>query len=130
MTRRGMSLIEVVIAMTLLAIVLTSLARVSVFVSSRGRTDEVIAQRSAAMQQQMAWLGGVPFTRLDSVSTGTASVTVGTFSYTRTIRITAPASNRRTITIVIVPTVDATKTDSITFDRAQPPVANPLCAGC
>jgi prepilin-type N-terminal cleavage/methylation domain-containing protein len=126
--RTGMSMIELVVAMTLLAIALTSLARMSVLVSSRGRTNDVVAQRAAAMQQAVSWLGGIPFSRIDSVTTGTHSFTAGSFAYSRTITITT-ASNIRNINIVITPTADATKKDSVTFTRANPP-SDPLCSGC
>jgi prepilin-type N-terminal cleavage/methylation domain-containing protein len=127
--RRGFTLIEVLVALILLGVTLSSVAWLSVLVSSRGRRTDLAAQRAAALQQQVSWLGGIPFTRIDSVATGTSSVTAGSFSYTRKIRITSPATNRRTITIVITPTADQTMKDSVMFDRGNPPT-NPLCVGC
>lgn len=127
---RGFTLIEVLVALTMLAMTLSSVAWLSVLVSSRGRRTEVAAQRAAALQQQVSRLGGIPFSRIDSVATGTVSVTAGSFSYTRRISITKPATNRRTITIVITPTVDPTMKDSVMFDRANPVGGGPLCQGC
>lgn len=127
--RDGMTLVEVLVTMIMLAVALSSVARVSVLVSSIGRSNEVVAQRSAALQQLSAWLGGIPFTRIDSVGTANKTITAGTFSYTRRIVITTPETGRRTITIVVTPTADSTKADSVVFDRAAP-AANPFCTGC
>ena len=90
----------------------------------------MVAQRSAALQQAVSWLGGIPFSRIDSVATGTHSFTAGSFSYTRTITITYPAGNRDSIKIVIKPTADTTKKDSVMFTRSNPPGSSPLCTGC
>lgn len=127
--RSGMSLIEIMIAMTILAIVLTSLARLSTSVSRQGRSNSTVAMRSAVLQQQAARLGGVPYSWLASVGTGTSTITVGGISYSRTITLTT-ATNRTTVKIVIYPTSDNTKKDSVIFDRANPPSGSPLCSGC
>jgi hypothetical protein len=114
----------------MLALTLSSVASLSVLVSSRGRRTGLAAQRLAALQQDVSRLGGIPFTRIDSVATGTASLTAGTFSYTRKIVVTKPATNRRTITIVITPAADPTMKDSVMFDRTSAASGNPLCSGC
>ena len=128
--RRGFTLIEVLVALTLLACTLIPLAWLSVIVSSRGRRTDLAAQRTAALQEDVSWLGGITFTRIDSVTTGTASLTAGSFSYTRRIAVTKPATNRRTITIVITPTADTTMKDSVVFDRTSAASGSPLCKGC
>jgi len=128
--RRGFSLIEVMVAMTILSIVLLSLAKVSVAVTQRGRTSALVAKRNAAMQLEANKLGGLPFAKLASWVSGTDTATVDGFSYKRRLTISKPGVTRYTIKIVILPAIDTTKKDSLSFDRTQPPSGTPLCVGC
>src|SRR5439155_548492 len=50
--RRGFSLIEVMVSLTLLAIVVMSLARVSTVISIRARSTDVVAKRMAVLQME------------------------------------------------------------------------------
>jgi prepilin-type N-terminal cleavage/methylation domain-containing protein len=128
--RRGFSLIEVMVAMTILSIVLLSLAKVSVAVTQRGRTNTLIAKRNAAMQLEGNKLGGLPFSKLSSWASGTDTATANGFTYKRRLTISKPTATRYSIKIVILPVSDTTKKDSLSFDRTQPPSGTPLCVGC
>lgn len=127
--RSGFSLIEVMVAMTILAIVLMSLAKLSTVVAVRGRGNDVVAKRMAVLQMEANKFGAMRFDSLATFPTTTKSFTVSGFSYTRRLTITSPSSNRRTIKIVIVPATKPTATDSIIFDRTKPG-AGALCSGC
>src|SRR5207244_2876137 len=48
--RRGFTLIEVIVSMSLLAVVLMSLARVSTAITVRARTTDVVARRMSVLQ--------------------------------------------------------------------------------
>src|SRR5438034_355537 len=87
-TRRGMSLIEIMIAMSILGFTLTSLAWLTSAVNSRGNTNNMVAMRTAVLQQQAARLRGVPYSWLSSVGAGTGTITQGAVSYSRTITLT------------------------------------------
>lgn len=130
--RRGFSLIEVMVAVIMLAIVVTSLARASTVVSLLGRTNGIVASRTAALQLEANKFGAVPFTSLATWSTSDQTFTRGDFTYTRKLTITSQnATNTRyLIKIVVVPSTDATKKDSLSFERTQPPTGSPLCSGC
>lgn len=128
--RRGFSLIEVMVAMTVLSIVLLSLAKVSVAVTQRGRTSALVAKRNAAMQLEANKLGGLPFSKLASWASGTDTATIDGFTYKRRLTISKPGVTRYSIKIVILPGSDTTKKDSLSFDRTQPPSGTPLCVGC
>src|ERR1043165_9395881 len=124
--RRGFSLTEVMMAMTLLSIVLLSLARMTMVVSLRGRNNDLIAKRNAVLTQEANKFGAMRWDTLAKMSTS-KTMKAGDFSYTRTISIT-DASNRKTIKIVVTPTLDATKKDSVFVHRSKPP-GSPLCVG-
>jgi prepilin-type N-terminal cleavage/methylation domain-containing protein len=128
--RKGFSLIEVMVAITVFSLVLLSLAKVTTALAMRGRTSDLVAKRNAALQLEANKLGAMPYARLAAWSSNVQTVTRGTFSYTRQLTLTRMSSNRYTVKIVVIPTLDPTKADSVMLDRTQPP-QNSLCvSGC
>lgn len=128
--RRGFSLIEVMVAMTLLAIVMLSLAKMSVTVATIGRTNDIIAKRNAVLQMEANKLGAVPFDSLATFSTTTKSFTQGTFGYTRRLVIQTAGTSRDSIKIVVTPTANTAKKDSVFIIRSKP-LSSVLCTtGC
>ena len=128
--RKGFSLIEVIVAMTLLAIVLMSLARMSLEVAVRGRGTDLFAKRTAVLQLESNKLGAVPYSTLSTWSTTTKTLTLGDFTYKRRMAIANTGSNRYSIKIIVIPMSDTTKKDSVTLDRTLPATRTPLCTGC
>lgn len=130
--RKGFTMIEVMVSLVLLAIVLTSLARASTVVAVRGRTNDLSAKRTAVLQMEANKFGAIPFASIAGWSTANKTFTRGDFTYTRRLTITSQnATNTRyTIKIVVVPSTDATKADSVSIDRSLPPTGSPLCVGC
>ena len=129
-SRKGFSLIEVIVAMTLLAIVLMSLAKLSVMVAVRGRGNDLVAKRTAVLQLESNKLGAVPYATLATWPTTTATLTLGNFTYTRKMAIANTSSNRYSIKIIVIPSSDTTKKDSVTLDRTLPATKTVLCKGC
>jgi prepilin-type N-terminal cleavage/methylation domain-containing protein len=127
--RSGFTLIEVMVAVTMLAIILGSLARASTVLAIRGHTVNVTAKRNAALQLEANKFGVQTLTALGTWSTGSKSFTRGDFTYTRRLTITQTTATRYTIKIVIVPALDTTRKDSVIFDRVAP-TGSPLCVGC
>jgi len=127
--RAGFSLLEVMVALTMLALVTVSLARASTAVAVFSHTTDLIAKRNAALQMEMNKFQAVPYASLATWSTANKTVTLGDFTYTRQLTITASASNRYTIKIVVVPSTATSKKDSVTLDRSTA-VSSPLCTGC
>ena len=132
--RNGFSLVEIVVAMTLLSIVLLSLAKLSTVVGVRGRANAVVLKRNAALQVEVNKLGAIPYGNLAGWSTTLAKDTVDTlngFVYKRRVKVTAATSGARsTVKILVMPMSDTTKKDSVVFDRSQPASGTPLCVGC
>jgi prepilin-type N-terminal cleavage/methylation domain-containing protein len=128
--RRGFSLIEVMVAMTLLSIVMMSLAKISVSVATRARMNDLVAKRNAALQLESNKFVTVPFDSLRNWSTTTKTFTRGDFSYTRRLTITQVTAMRYTVKVVVTPTKNAAKKDSVMLDRTKPPTGSPLCVGC
>lgn len=128
--RKGFSLIEVMVALTMLAIVLLSLAKISMAIGLRSRTNDIVAKRTAALQAEANKFGSIPYSTLATWPTATVRDTLGTFIYDRKLSITNTGTTRYTIKITVTPVRDATKKDSIILDRTLPPTSSPLCKGC
>jgi prepilin-type N-terminal cleavage/methylation domain len=126
--RKGFTLAEVIVAMTLLSVVLLSLARMSMVVSVRGRTNAISAKRTFVMIEEANKFGAMPYATLAAFPTTNTTVTAGDFTYTRRLAITE-VSNRLTVKIAIVPSADATMVDSVWVYRSKP-AQSPLCTGC
>jgi prepilin-type N-terminal cleavage/methylation domain-containing protein len=130
-TRKGFSLIEVLVAMSVLSLVLLSLAKVTTALSLRGRDNDLLAKRTASLQLEANKFGAVPWSKLATWSTTDTVITRGTFKYTRHIVITKPTNTRYTIKIYVIPALDTMKKDFVIIDRSQPPTSSPLCiVGC
>ncbi len=129
--RRGFSLIEILVAMTMLSIVLVSLARLATVVAVRGRTNALAAKRNAALQLEANKIGAMTYASLATWPTAAKIDTVNTFVYTRRLTLTKAASGSRyTVKIVVLPVTDTTTKDSVVFDRTLPATGSPLCVGC
>lgn len=118
------------VAITILSVVLMTLTQVATSVAVRGRTNDMVAKRTAALQLEANKFLAVPFASLATWSTADKPLTHGSFSYTRKMTITSMSSTRSTVKIVVVPTNSPTKMDSVSFDRTLSSVGNPLCVGC
>ncbi len=128
-SRRGFSLIEIMVAMTMFSIVMLSLAKVITALATRGQTNDLVAKRNAALQLEANKFGGVSYSSLGGWSTADKVITLGNFTYTRKLTITQSATNRYTIKIIVVPSLNTAKKDSVVLDRTQPP-SSALCVGC
>jgi prepilin-type N-terminal cleavage/methylation domain-containing protein len=127
--RRGFSLTEVLVAMTLLSIVLMSLARVTFQMAASGKLNDVVAKRNAVLVQEANKFNAMPFDSLATVSTAERTYTFGDFKFTRRLTITASGTQRKTVKIVIVPFTNPTRVDSVLVHRSKP-TGSPLCVGC
>jgi prepilin-type N-terminal cleavage/methylation domain-containing protein len=128
--REGFSLIETMVAMTIFAVVMLGMAQMSAAVAVKGRTNDVVAKRNAVLQLEANKMGAVTFASLKMWPTTDKTFTHGTFSYTRRMTIIATGINRYTVKVVIIPTVDPSKKDSVIIERSLAPSGSPLCVGC
>ena len=115
--------------MTLLSVVLLSMARMSIVVSTRGRTNAISAKRTFVMIEEANKFGAMPYATLLAFSTADTTKTMGDFTYTRRLTRTV-TSNRITLKIAVVPAApNAAMVDSVWVYRTMP-AQSPLCTGC
>ena len=127
--RRGLSLIEVMVAIVVLAIMMSFVGHISSSVAQSNRRNDVIAKRTFAMQQQANIIGAMPFSSLTTtVLPASKNFTLGNFNYIRRVTLTTTGtitSGRTTaITITIVPQTgyasDTLLKESLSMLRSSP----------
>jgi Tfp pilus assembly protein PilV len=129
--RAGMSLIEVIVACSLLALTFTSLTAVSVKLAARNRSNAYVEQRTATFFEQVNRVESMPYDSLSKYLTKD-SVKIGQGYYVWEYTIDAESlstSGRqryRKITLVVTPRLEATSKQTQTIRRFKAPFANPL----
>ena len=128
--RKGFVLVEIIVAMVLLAVAVSSLAALVYSVSHSGIKTSGDAYRNGVLMQEVNRLEGVPY---DSIPNGTSSVTVSTgqYAHTRTVTVSELQANViKSIKVVIKPTNPQFKADSVNFIRTKSRTSRVLCTDC
>jgi prepilin-type N-terminal cleavage/methylation domain-containing protein len=128
--RKGFVLVEIIVAMILLAIAVSSLAALMYSVSQQGMVASGNAYRNGVLMDQVNKLEGLPY---DSVTVGTTStaVTSGTYPHTRVVTVTEPAvQTLKLIKVIVTPTNTKLKPDTVTFTRTKAKTSKVLCTTC
>ena len=128
--RKGFVLVEVIVAMVILAVAVSSLAGLVYSVSRSGLRTAGDAYKNGVMIQEVNRLEGIPY---DSIANGTQSysVSTGQYAHTRVITVTETQPNViKSIKIVITPTNKTYKADSISFIRTKSRTSRVLCTDC
>jgi prepilin-type N-terminal cleavage/methylation domain-containing protein len=128
--RKGFVLVEIIVAMVLLAVAISSLAALMYSVSQSSQAATGNAFRNGVLMNEVNRLEGIPY---DSIPVGTTTVTVTTAPYphTRTIKVAEPVANViKTITVVITPSNARYRPDTVSFNRTKARTTHVLCTDC
>jgi len=128
--RKGFALIEVIVAMVLLAVAVSSLAALMYSVSQNGMKATGNAYRNGVLMHEVNRLEGIPY---DSIAIGSSSVAVSTMPYphTRVITVTEPVARTiKSITVIITPVNLKFKPDTVSFIRTRARTSRALCTTC
>lgn len=123
--RAGMSLVEIVVAMTLMSAVLIPLAGLTAFGANRSVRNAGGTYRQGILNQEVNRLTSLPFAALPG-AVGCVTVAAGTFPHTRCVTVTTVTATRRQVQVIVTPAQPDLRPDTATFDRANPPTGNPL----
>ena len=126
--RRGISLTEVLVAMTLLAFVIGSLGLLAARNAARARALDANSARTFVLTQQSNRFSVLPYDSIPVYAPKLDTVVAGRFKYLRRVTYTAGAtgSEYRTVKVLILPLADTTKRDSLLFQRAKTYAKSPL----
>ena len=124
---RGLSLIEVVVAITILSIVVMALGALMFQVARHTRASAGVAYRAAASESAASWLHGLPWDSIPGAVGCTDSLTTGLFEYTRCVDLLTNTPRHRLARITISPTgVLQPSPDTIAVERTKTRSASPF----
>jgi prepilin-type N-terminal cleavage/methylation domain-containing protein len=129
--RRGVSLIEIIVAMTLLAFVIGALSVLSAKSARRGPELDIGSARTFVLMQQANRFLVLPY---DSLATyinpqpKIDTVISGRFQYQRLVSYvqSSTGSEYKTVKVVLSPLTKLTQRDSLIFVRAKTYASSPL----
>lgn len=115
----GFSLIEIMVAMTLLGVVLIGVGRLNFVLAQRFYTLSEGGARDAVLTQQVNEFAALPFDSLKAKA-GTITVTKPPLPYTRKITVDSLSPKLRRVTIVVTPLDPAFRPDTLVLQRTKP----------
>jgi prepilin-type N-terminal cleavage/methylation domain-containing protein len=123
--RRGMTLIEVVVALTMFAIVTVSVASFTAQVAKGSRINGIATVRSGALAAQVNRLEVLPYDTLPSRA-GCVSISTGSLPRSECITVEDVVVGRRRVTFILRPNNTALRPDTVIFERTRPRAYHPL----
>jgi prepilin-type N-terminal cleavage/methylation domain-containing protein len=122
----GVTLVEVMIALSILSIVLIALAGLMFQVSQQTRRSAALSYRGAAAQLAQAYVEGLPWDSIPG-AVGCASLTAGQLAYTRCLTVQDVGTGLRRVTVVLTSTGNlVAPPDTLVVDRARQRSAFPV----
>jgi prepilin-type N-terminal cleavage/methylation domain-containing protein len=122
---RGFSLIEIMVALTILAITLGGFAAVTFrFIRNSELTSATMA-RGGVVNQQVQRLSVMPFDSLSSRA-GCSTIASGPLPYRLCIAVADVNGTHKRVTVVVIPANTRLKPDTTVLDRTKPLTYNAL----
>lgn len=116
--RRGSTLVEIMIAMTVLVIGLTGLAGMTLHAARRSFVLAGATGRTAVQTEVLEQLTALPFNMLPS-KVGCVNVAAMPYPHRRCVTVTDVAFRRREVRVVFTPTNRRLRADTLLFERAR-----------
>lgn len=120
----GFSLVEVLVAITLLSIALLGVARLTFVMARRFYALSGGAARDAVVAQQINQFTALPFDSLKGKA-GTVTVNKPPLPYTRVVTVDSLSPKLRRVTVVITPLNTMFRPDTMVLQRTKP-AGNPF----
>ncbi len=119
MNSKGVSLIEVMVALTILSSVLVALGGLMFQVGRHTRTSARETYQAAALQQGAAYIDALPWNAIDAAA-GCTTDTTGLLEYRQCIAV-ANSGNYKSVTLIVTPRGNFAGTpDTVTVYRHRP----------
>lgn len=127
--RKGFALIEVIVAMVLLAITVSSLAGLMYSVSQSSIKVTGAAYRNGVLMREVNRLIALPY---DSLAVGSTSLytTTGLYPHSRIVTVAEPVDKLKTVQVIITPMNPLYKPDTVNFNRTNARTSKVLCTIC
>jgi len=129
--REGFTLVEVVVALVMMAVILTMLAGLTYATARQAIVADNATARQAVALQTLNRYATMPYANIPASITPNACDTVGTTNREFETCVTlTPATNATVIEVVTTPLQHNVPASTHRIVRAAPPTQNPLCMGC
>lgn len=122
---RGVSLIEVVVALTLLSVVLLALTGIMWEMGRHTRRASLVGARGAALASAASLAESVRWDSLDAL-VGCGTDTSAQLVYTRCYEVGAVSGGVRQVRAIVVPAGGALRPETLTVSRTRPRSRSPL----
>jgi hypothetical protein len=127
---RGVGLVEIVLALTILSVGLLALGGLMYQISRETRWSMAVAYRSAAAQSAASWAEALPWDSLHvppGGPVGCMTDTTGQLIYNRCTALTNVSTKHRRLSIAITPIGRLTAPpDTVVIDRNKPSQVSPF----
>ena len=120
-----MSLMEVVVALTLLSIVLLALTGIMWEMGRHTRTASLVGARGAALESAASLAESARWDSLTAL-VGCVTDTSAQMVYTRCFEVTAPVGGVRQVRAIVTPAGGALLPETLTVSRTRPRSRSPL----
>jgi prepilin-type N-terminal cleavage/methylation domain-containing protein len=129
--RKGFVIVEVIVAMVLLGVAVSSLAALLYSISQSGLVATGNAYRNGVLMNEVNRLEALPY---DSVAVGsqTYTVSMAPYPHTRVVTVLEPVVGTfKTVKVIITPSNARFKPDTLNFTRSKAKTSKALCtSGC
>jgi len=115
----GFTLLEILVAITLLGVVLMGVARLNFVLAQRFYGLSGGAARDGILAQQVNQFAALPFDSLKAKA-GTITVNKPPLPYTRKITVDSLSPKLRRVTIIVTPLNTVFKADTLVLQRTKP----------
>jgi len=125
--RKGISLIEVLVAVSLLGMMATVHTVVTLRYAVRNRVAAIGVDRASAISTAVDMYATMPFASLPAVSGTPTCTTVSdlvSYVHTRCVTVSSPTQAIRRVQVIITPSNTAFKSDTVRVDRSLPPTGS------
>jgi hypothetical protein len=123
--RAGITLIEVVVALTMFAIVTMGVASFTAQVAKGSAVNGVASVRTGALAAQVNRLEVLPYDTLPT-RVGCTSISSGLLPRSECVEVRDLAVDRREVKFILRPTNTALRPDTVIFERTKPKGFHPL----
>jgi hypothetical protein len=120
-----MTLIEVVVALTVFALVTAGIAGFTAQVAGGSRVNGLATVRAGALAAQINRLEVLPYDTLPSRA-GCTSISAGLVPRSECITVQDIAVGRRQVTFILRPNNTTLRPDTVIFERTKPKAYHPL----
>jgi prepilin-type N-terminal cleavage/methylation domain-containing protein len=119
MNTKGVSLVEVMVALAILSSVLVALGGLMFQVGRQTRISARETYQAAAMQQEAAHIEALPWSEIDGAA-GCTTDSTGLLEYRQCVAVTSSANSKQ-VTVIVAPSgAFAGAPDTITVYRHRP----------